>query len=427
MFLDEVIVKVSAGRGGNGSASFLRTRSQPKGGPDGGDGGRGGSVIVRANHNSASLSEYRSTKLREAGHGQSGQGSKKYGKKGEDLVLFVPPGTIIRDGDRIVADLDHDGAEEVVARGGRGGLGNTHFATSTHQAPRFAEMGEDGEYFEYTFELKLIADIGLVGLPNVGKSTLLSVVSAARPKIANYPFTTLTPQLGVVSYGGAEFTMADIPGLIEGAHTGKGLGTDFLKHIERTRGLLIMIDASDETPAGDTYELLMRELTAHHATLLDRPRRIILSKAALASAELLETQRADLAKKADVDPSDILILSSEEHQGINEVSAACLKLVEMARKIEAEAEPDEDTITDVQLEDVVDWFIEPIQPGVWQIKGQAAERWAQRTNMDSYQGVERLKRILQRAGMIKKLEQAGIDWDKDELRIGVKEIPWNQQ
>ncbi len=423
MFLDEVNVQVVAGRGGNGSASFLRTRSQPKGGPDGGDGGRGGNVTVVADHNTSTLSAYRSAHSYHAGDGGDGHGSKKYGKKGTDLTLRVPPGTVVKVDGKVIADLDHTGAEFVIAHGGRGGLGNTHFATSTHQAPRFAELGEEGDSIEAVFELKLIADIGLVGLPNAGKSTLLSVVSAAKPKIANYPFTTLVPQLGVVSYGGSEFTMADIPGLIEGAHTGKGLGTAFLKHLERTRGLLIMVDAAGE-PADQTYDLLMHELEAHSAVLAARPQRVVLTKVALATPEQRDIQLKRLAKAAGVSEAEILQLSSEEHVGINELSAACLQLVQQAQEIPEEV-VDEQAVIDVPLDDVLDWYIEPSTEGGWQIKGVVARRWAQRTNMQSQQAVERLKSILHRAGILKQLEQAGVDFEKDTIVIADKEIPWN--
>lgn len=424
MFLDEVNVKVIAGRGGNGSAHFLRTRSQPKGGPDGGDGGRGGNVIVVADHNTSTLSTYRSARIYQGGNGENGLGAKKYGKKGTDLTLRVPPGTVLKIDGKIAADLDHTGAEVVIARGGRGGLGNTHFATSTHQAPRFAELGEDGESFEIIFELKLIADIGLVGLPNAGKSTLLSVVSAAKPKIADYPFTTLVPQLGVVSYGGSEFTMADIPGLIEGAHTGKGLGTAFLKHLERTRGLLILVDATAE-PADETYRLLMHELEAHSSILAARPQRVVLTKVALATPEELGVQLQRLVAATGLPETDILQLSSEEHIGINELSVACLQVVALA-EASPEAEVEDEEVIDVPLDDVLDWYIEPLEAGGWQVKGVAARRWAQRTNMQSYQAVERLKSILMRAGIVKQLEQAGIDFEKDTIQIVGKEIPWSE-
>ncbi|MSR89640.1 GTPase ObgE, partial [Patescibacteria group bacterium] len=259
MFADVVKVKIKAGKGGDGVVSFLRTRGNAKGGPDGGDGGHGGSVIIVASHNTSTLSRYRASKMWDAEDGTNGDSNNKRGKGGADIELPVPPGTVIMLGDEVLADLEKEGDEAIIAHGGRAGFGNAHFISSVRRSPKMAELGEKGEAKEVTFELKLVADVGLVGLPNAGKSTLLSVVSNAKPKIANYPFTTLEPNLGVVDIDDGTFLAADIPGLIEGASIGKGLGDDFLRHVERTKLLLHIIDATSDDIAKD-YTTIQGEL-----------------------------------------------------------------------------------------------------------------------------------------------------------------------
>ena len=280
MFIDRVVVKVEAGTGGSGASSFRREKFVPMGGPDGGDGGRGGNILVRADSNLNTLLDYTYRDSWKAQEGDHGSGSNRSGKSGEDLVLPVPPGTIIRDLDsgELLGEVVESGDEILVARGGRGGKGNSHFATATHQSPREYQPGEDGEARTIELELKLIADVGLVGQPNAGKSTLLSVISAARPKIADYPFTTLAPNLGVVQLSGQRtFVVADIPGIIEGAHEGRGLGLQFLRHIERTRLLafLIPIDAMDWQAE---YDQLRREVEAYSAELAGKPHCVVFTK-----------------------------------------------------------------------------------------------------------------------------------------------------
>src|SRR5919199_279875 len=280
MFVDRVLISVEAGTGGSGASSFRREKFAPMGGPDGGDGGRGGDVIVRGDANLATLLDYTYRDRWAAERGEHGMGSNKTGRSGKDVVLPVPRGTVIRDeasGELIGEALD-DGQEVIVARGGRGGRGNTFFATATHQAPREWQPGEGGEKRRLILELKLIADVGLVGQPNAGKSTLLSVVSAARPKIADYPFTTLAPNLGVVQLTDHRtFVVADIPGIIEGAHLGRGLGLQFLRHIERTRvvAFLIPIDAMDWQAE---YDQLRREVELYSAELAAKPHCVVFSK-----------------------------------------------------------------------------------------------------------------------------------------------------
>jgi len=300
MFLDEVRLLVRAGDGGRGCISFRREKYVPRGGPNGGDGGDGGSVLIRADAHYSTLAHLYHRNVVRAGRGEHGRGSNQSGAAGADAVIEVPRGTVVRNllTADVLADLVDDGDVVVVARGGRGGRGNQHFATPTRQAPRFAEPGTPGEEFELQFELKLLADVGLVGLPNAGKSTLLSRISAARPKIADYPFTTLTPHLGVVARdGGARsLVFADIPGLIEGAHDGAGLGHRFLKHIERCRVLLHLVDLSDPTPIGARVEVVRRELALHDARLIERQMLLVGTKL---DAATWPARRPELAAVAD--------------------------------------------------------------------------------------------------------------------------------
>jgi len=288
VFIDRVVVRVEAGTGGSGASSFRREKFVPMGGPDGGDGGRGGDVIVRGDDNLATLLDYTYRDSWQAERGEHGMGSNKTGRSGADVVLPVPPGTVIREvGGAVLGEVLAHGDEIVVARGGRGGKGNAFFATATHQSPREWQPGEEGEQRSLELELKLIADVGLVGKPNAGKSTLLSVVSAARPKIADYPFTTLSPNLGVVQLSDARtFVVADIPGIIEGAHEGKGLGLQFLRHVERTRVLafLIPIDAMDWQ---QEYDDLRREVAAYSGELAEKPHCVVFTKLDLLGEEFI--------------------------------------------------------------------------------------------------------------------------------------------
>ncbi len=282
-FVDEAIITVQSGDGGRGCVSFRRERFVPRGGPDGGDGGKGGDVILKATGRKHTLYHLQFKRLYKAGRGAHGQGSQKTGRNGADLVVEVPPGTIVKNAatGEVICDLDRDGARVVVARGGRGGLGNRRFRSSTNRAPRYAQPGEPGVTLDLKLELKLLADAGLAGLPNAGKSTLISAISAARPKIADYPFTTLTPNLGVVAPAGMEpFVVADIPGLIEGAHQGAGLGIRFLRHIERTRIVVHIIDAAAIDPQDPlrAYRTINNELESYSPELAAKPQLIVLNK-----------------------------------------------------------------------------------------------------------------------------------------------------
>ena len=288
-FVDSAKISVHAGDGGRGCVSFRREKFVPKGGPDGGDGGRGGHVYLHANKQLATLLDFKYKKSYSADRGAHGLGARKTGRDGGDIVIGVPCGTVVRNAEtgEVMCDMLEDGQEIMIAKGGRGGWGNQHFATATRQAPRFAQPGEPGEAFELEMELKLMADVGLVGFPNAGKSTLISVLSAARPKIADYPFTTLVPNLGIVRYDDYKsFVMADIPGIIEGAAEGRGLGLQFLRHIERTRVLVIMVSVDSADIAAE-YATLLKELEKFEPTLLAKPRIALITKMDIAPEDFV--------------------------------------------------------------------------------------------------------------------------------------------
>jgi len=323
-FIDVAHIHVAAGSGGVGCVSFRREKFVPKGGPDGGNGGRGGSVIIRANRQLATLLDYQYRRSYRAERGEHGLGARRTGKSGRDVTLEVPAGTIIRDSSsgEVIADLLDDGTTVVAAAGGRGGRGNAEFATSTDQAPRTYEQGEPGEERDLELELKLLADVGLVGLPNAGKSTLISVISAARPKIADYPFTTLVPNLGIVRVGeGASFVVADIPGLLEGAHTGRGLGLQFLRHIERSKVLAFLVDSTGSDPAGD-YAVLLNELKQYRKELLRKPRIAVLTK-----TDLLDAGGKRALAKIRFGKTPVLRISAVGGSGVRELVAAMWKSV----------------------------------------------------------------------------------------------------
>jgi len=316
-FVDYVKIHCASGKGGPGSAHLRREKFIPKGGPDGGDGGRGGHVIVRGNSNLWTLLHLRYTRHIKAGQGGSGSKQESTGRSGEDRIIEVPLGTVARDGEtnEFLLEITEHGEELVLKKGGRGGLGNVHFKSATFQTPRFAQPGEEGEEGDVVLELKILADVGLVGFPNAGKSTLLSVVSAAKPEIADYPFTTLVPNLGIVGYRDyRSFVMADIPGLIEGASQGKGLGTRFLRHIERNPVLLFLIPADSPDPQKE-LEVLLDELRTYDATLLDKKRVVAISKSDLLDAELQSEMQAALGFK-------VLFISSVAQKGLDELKDA---------------------------------------------------------------------------------------------------------
>jgi len=292
MFLDHAVIEVASGRGGEGAVSFRRAAFLPLGGPDGGDGGKGGDVVLEVDPQLSTLLDFRYRQTYRAPHGKNGSSQNKTGRSGEDLLLRVPPGTVVLDADgrEVLGELVEPGDRLVVAAGGRGGRGNSRFATATNQAPRYAQPGEEGEERRIELELKLIADVGLVGEPNAGKSTFLASVSAATPRVADYPFTTLTPNLGVVQLSdGRSFVVADIPGIIEGAHEGRGLGHQFLRHIERTRTLALLIPADEPDPQ-QTYDQLRSELRSYSAELAEKPFCVVFTKGDLLPADWPETK-----------------------------------------------------------------------------------------------------------------------------------------
>jgi len=318
MFIDYAVIEVEAGKGGDGAVTFRREKYVPKGGPSGGNGGRGGNVIFKADKNLNTLLDFKYRKKYKASSGEKGGSSLKDGKSGIDITIKVPLGTVIKDFDsgKILFDLSKDCQEAVIARGGKGGKGNSNFATPTNQTPRFAEQGENGESKKIILELKLIADVGLVGFPNAGKSTLISKISSARPKIADYPFTTLEPNLGIVRYKDfTSFTVADIPGIIEGAHKGKGLGHKFLRHIERTRIILFMIDITSEDYQKD-FSILYNELKAYSSKLVKKKILVSFSKADLLDKrELINVSKFRIADSG----TPPIVFSSVTGFGINEL------------------------------------------------------------------------------------------------------------
>jgi GTP-binding protein len=317
-FVDEATIEIAAGDGGNGCVSFLRLAFIPKGGPNGGTGGRGGNVIIRANRNIATLADHSYLRHFRAGRGQHGMGSDKNGRSGEDKTIEVPMGTMVLDQEtgELLADMSGDGQEFIAAKGGRGGKGNKHFATSTNRAPRMAQEGEPGEKRIITLELKLLADVGLIGLPNAGKSSLVAAASAARPKIADYPFTTLVPQLGVAQASeGDPFTMADIPGLVEGAHKGAGLGLKFLKHIERTRLFVFIVDLSGEDPEYD-LAVVRAELEAYDPQLAKRAGLVAANKMDLPDAA---ERLAEFKQTVEAEGLTVFAISALKGDGVSDL------------------------------------------------------------------------------------------------------------
>ncbi len=325
-FIDEVFITVQSGDGGRGCVSFRREKFVPRGGPDGGDGGKGGDVILQSTSRHRTLYPFRFRRQFKAKNGAHGQGKQKTGKSAENLIIEIPPGTLVSDAetDEVLKDFTQPGELFVAAGGGRGGQGNSRFKTSTQRAPRYAQPGEPGQFFKLKLELKLLADVGIIGLPNAGKSTLISVISSATPKIADYPFTTLNPTLGVVQPDQKEsFVVADIPGLIEGAHQGAGLGIRFLRHIERTRILVHLIDAANIDPLNPLagFEIINQELAQYNPLLTEKPQILVLNKMDIPGTE----QNAEIFQEAVQDPQ-VLMISAAARRGLD---ALKLKLLEI--------------------------------------------------------------------------------------------------
>jgi GTP-binding protein len=397
-FVDEVDVEARAGRGGDGSASMRREPFTPKGGPDGGDGGRGGDVVLRASRDVHDLSWFADHPHLRAEAGAPGGRARRDGANGADLILTVPDGTVVSDDHGLLADLVGDGAEAVVARGGRGGRGNVRFAGPRNRVPRSAEPGEEGEERRLHLELRTAADVGLVGLPNAGKSTLLSRLTAARPKIADYPFTTIEPNLGVADAGDQRLVVADVPGLVEGAHEGKGLGHRFLRHVVRCRALVLVVDLSAADPPAD-LETVRRELRAYDPGLADRPSIVVGTKADLVD---------DPVRAADAIRA--LPVSAVTLDGIDRLAA---QLEALSRRAAAAEPPRAATVV---LRPGRPRFTIDREDGGWRVRGRAVERWVRETDLDDERQVGRLQRRLIKEGVERQLAKAGARRG-DEVRI----------
>lgn len=432
MFVDTAKVAIQAGKGGDGAVSFRREIYVDKGGPDGGDGGKGGDVIFVASEDTNTLADFRYKPELKAKSGQSGSKANRHGKSGEDLYVKVPVGTIVWREDIIIADLVASGQEVVVAKGGDGGFGNAHFKSSVRQAPRVAEKGEPGETFEAELELKLLADVGLVGFPNAGKSTFLSVVSNARPEIADYAFTTLTPKLGVADVDGESLLIADIPGLIEGASEGKGLGHDFLRHVERTAVLLHLIDIYADDVA-KSYQTIRSELEKHSSELAERPEIIVLTKAEGLDQELVNMQLAAIGEVAS-SSTPVFVISAAAHQGLTELLRAAREQVEAVRQVEAveveEGGSEESGTPVIRLSDrqlSESWTVAKDKDSdAFVVEGEKIERFARRTDFDNPEGVNRLRDIMGKMGITHELTRRGAESDS-RILIGGHELTFREQ
>ena len=406
MFVDVAKIKIKAGDGGNGAVSFHREKYVASGGPDGGDGGRGGNVVFKVDDNLATLADFRYKRKYKAPNGQPGSGGRRNGKKGEDLVILVPRGTVIREvqSGRIMADMSDD-CEFIAAKGGRGGWGNPHFATPTRQTPRFAKPGTPGEEWEVSLELKLLADVGLIGFPNVGKSTFISVVSQAKPIIANYHFTTLTPVLGVVSLGeGSSFVMADIPGLIEGASDGVGLGHEFLKHVERCRLLVHIIDAagSEGRDPIEDFEKINEELVKFNPELAEREQIVVGNKIDLATDEQLENLNEYFTSRG----YQFFTMCAPIVEGTKEIIdavAAKLATLPPIKRYESEEIPAE-----IFENGAKKGFNIEVEGDVYFVEAEWLLKILQRTDLDDYESLQYFQRVLRSSGVIDALVEKGI-------------------
>lgn len=411
MFVDTAKVFVQAGKGGDGAVSFRHEIYVDKGGPDGGDGGRGGNVIFVATENLNTLLDFRYKPELKADNGASGSKKKMAGRSGESLYVKVPMGTLVKRDGEVIADLTRNGQEVIIAKGGDGGFGNAHFKSSTRQTPRMAELGEPGETFEAELELKLLADVGLVGFPNAGKSTFLSVVTNARPEIADYAFTTLAPNLGVADIDDGSLLIADIPGLIEGASEGKGLGDAFLRHVERTAVLLHLIDIYSNDVAAD-YQTIRQELAKYSPELATRPEVVALTKAEGFDDEMVAMQ-VDAVKQAAGSTAEVYVISSAAHQGLTEVLRTLRRHVEAVRAAQVETEEDTDddgpaviTLDGEKLSE--HWEVAyDDEAKIYRVSGEKIEKFARRTNYDQYESINRLRDIMRRLGIAHELSRKG--------------------
>lgn len=403
-FIDKVSINARAGDGGHGAMSFRREAHVPEGGPDGGDGGKGGDVWVQADRSTVSLYAYKDHPHVRATNGVPGQGKKMHGKRGEDRIVLVPEGTLVSyKGGDVIADLVHHGDRVLVSAGGRAGRGNARFLSNKRRAPSFAEKGEPGEEHWFDLELKLMADAALVGFPNAGKSTLISAVSAAKPKIADYPFTTLVPHLGVVKFSDYEFVLADVPGLIEGAHEGKGLGHQFLKHIERARVLVILLDLSpvDGISPEEQERKLLDELGQYRPDLLERPRIVVASKADVAVSEY-----------------NGMSLSAVTRQGVDEFLGKLGSLVDKARQ---STENDQSYI--VHMPTAQGYQVVRDPDGAFRITGKSIERVVSMADLTNEEALEYVHQKFVRMGVEKAMRKAGVN-EGDIVRVGDMEFEY---
>jgi len=420
-FVDQVSLRVVAGKGGDGSRSMRREIYVPRGGPDGGDGGKGGSVIFVADEHMRTLADLAREREYRAAEGKNGYKQMSSGRSGLDRILKVPVGTLVRDAksNEMLADLIEKGQRFTAAKGGRGGRGNVHFKSSTRQAPTLAEKGEPGESRMLKLELKMLADAALVGFPNAGKSTLLSVVSKAHPKIGDYPFTTVVPQLGVVDLGeDRSFILADLPGLIEGAAEGKGLGHRFLKHIERTRVLLFLLDGAKEKGLWDDYQTLKKELKAYHAGLARLPRMAAVTKADLPSAR---KAFKDLKARFARDKTKLYLVSGAAQEGTHALMAELEKRVRLAPPSLLARESEKAATEKVYRP--APRFELRVEDGVFVLEGKEVRKWVAMTDFNNDEALDRLKRILERMGVEKALRQAGAR-EGDTVRVGRDEFAY---
>jgi GTPase len=417
--LDTAAIHVTAGDGGNGASSFRREKFVPRGGPDGGDGGRGGSVYLKANPSTSTLLEFSNRRHFKAGRGGNGAGAKKHGKSGQNVTILVPPGTVVAADGELLADLSQPGDSVMVARGGRGGLGNVHFATSTNQAPTVAQKGEPGEERWITLELKTIADVGLVGFPNVGKSSLLAALTAARPKIGDYPFTTLEPNLGVAERGDFNFVLADIPGLIEGAHRGVGLGHQFLRHVERARVLLHVVDATVSDPVA-TYEAVREELELYNPALAAKPELVALNK--IDRPDVRDRLQDVLTRFKGAFPDrSVTPVSALTTQGVSELVTA---ITETLATLPKEPPRPAQEMKVYRLPPTQDegWTIEN-EGDAYRVRGKRVERVVAMTDLTNPDAVDMLQGTLKRLGVLQALEAAGVG-SGDTVRFGNVELEW---
>ncbi|NPV66849.1 MAG: GTPase ObgE [Anaerolineae bacterium] len=419
MFFDEAKIYVRSGDGGDGLVSFRREKFVPFGGPAGGDGGRGGDVILEVEPTLNTLAPFKRQVHFKAEHGARGGSSRKTGKDGADLVVKVPPGTVVRDAETgaLLADLVRPGQRVVVARGGRGGRGNARFATSRNQAPRIAERGEPGEERWLLLELKLIADVGIVGVPNAGKSTLLSVISNARPKIADYPFTTLEPNLGVVERDHRTFVAADIPGLVEGAHLGVGLGHAFLRHVQRTRALVHVLDGLSSDPLAD-FNQINAELALFDERLRDRPQIVVFNKMDLPEAQARWPEVQEALNRRGYTP---LAISAATQQGTEDLVKRLFALLDTL-PVELYQEVAEMPV--YRLEEEVPFSITRDEDGAFHVHGERIERAAAMTYWDYDEAILRFHRLLERLGVVDALIEAGVQ-KGDTVFIGEYELEWS--